>query len=76
MKKHIPNLLTCLNLFSGCIGALDGWIVKIKNQKSQFKRQWVTAFLFDYFIAFIGLITICRCSFDNSILCLTISNYQ
>ena len=27
MKKHIPNLLTCLNLFSGCIAvlmALDG----------------------------------------------------
>lgn len=22
MKKHIPNLLTCLNLFSGCIGVL------------------------------------------------------
>lgn len=22
MKKHIPNLLTCLNLFSGCIAVL------------------------------------------------------
>ena len=22
MKKHIPNLITCLNLFSGCIGIL------------------------------------------------------
>lgn len=22
MKRHIPNIITCLNLFSGCIGAL------------------------------------------------------
>src|SRR5690606_36531149 len=29
MKKHIPNFITCLNLFSGCVGvtfAFAGWL--------------------------------------------------
>ena len=41
MKKHIPNLLTCLNLFSGCIA-----LVLI------FKGELITA---SYFVVFSGI---------------------
>lgn len=50
MKKHIPNTLTCLNLFSGCIGvlfALEGEFLYVF-----FIAFWHRAFLiFDGMVA-------------------------
>lgn len=31
MKKHIPNLITCLNLFSGCIGTVFAFNGELKT---------------------------------------------
>ena len=44
MKKHIPNLLTCLNLFSGCIAAIMAF-----NGEYLWVVVWIViAALFDF----------------------------
>ena len=52
MKKHIPNLFTCLNLFSGCVACVMafhgnyGWVVFFV----------VTGSIFDFFDGFLARI--------------------
>ena len=56
IKKHIPNFITCLNLFSGCVAVL---LAFKGNYQGAFIAILIAAVL-DFLDGFAGLIGRCN----------------
>jgi len=50
MKKHIPNFITCLNLFSGCIGTVFAFNGDLKTAA----YFVILSAVFDFFDGFVA----------------------